>query len=780
MNDSFFYQKKVSHAVLAAALSLSALTGNAAVIAEESGETPDGEIAEETLPEESAEESEEPEEETESELQEVASEEGTQILEIRSPEMTDLIRSEKPALEELLSSLPQTLEVLAETGWTRVNVTWNCLQDYEAEADQYVFAPVFEGYTVNEAVKIPHIILFIGEVIEGLDESAVTDEEFEIESPEDNGLLYAAPGVSYDNRPNLPVVRNQNYDKLGWSYAAIGAMEADLIHDKKAEKTIDYSELQLAYFSSHDYTDPKGNHAGDKIEYSGAQTYLSNIGNGKRAYRMLANMVGPVYESELPLEKGPGFRPDDKYAVSSNAAQLTGAYLISPKAADRNYVKQMIMDHGAVTASLLIKPNNYKSATKEYKVRYNALTNAFYGEAPTADAAKFTVEDIMLVGWDDTFSKEKFTEGCQPEEDGAWLVRNSRGLEGEGLNGYFWLSYLDASLAKNSYFTAYDASADLYSYVYSYDKVPVPTGTYTYSDKGSVTVSQTFNVTEGETIQAIGVETGSVNLKVTATVTDGTNTAAAAQQTIFQGFYSLPLDKPFKASGKPVTLTVTYEKTGNIKVLTEMKKTEALGSISYTGALSGPGADVKAGESTAHLESDLRMRIYTTVGDKPTPAPTPSPTPAPTPEPTPEPGKMFLYRLYNPNSGEHFYTKSIEERKNLVSKGWNYEGIGFTVKTKTDIPVYRMYNPNAGDHHYTMKEAEKENLIKLGWNYEGIGWYASDKTDENAVPTYRLYNKNATGAGSHHYTVYETERDQLVKVGWSYEGIGFYTCKRVG
>ena len=62
MNDSFFYQKKVSHAVLAAALSLSALTGNAAVIAEESGETPDGEIAEETLPEESAEESEEPEE----------------------------------------------------------------------------------------------------------------------------------------------------------------------------------------------------------------------------------------------------------------------------------------------------------------------------------------------------------------------------------------------------------------------------------------------------------------------------------------------------------------------------------------------------------------------------------------------------------------------------------------------------------------------------------------------------------------------------------------------
>lgn len=33
-----------------------------------------------------------------------------------------------------------------------------------------------------------------------------------------------------------------------------------------------------------------------------------------------------------------------------------------------------------------------------------------------------------------------------------------------------------------------------------------------------------------------------------------------------------------------------------------------------------------------------------------------------------------MYRLYNPNSGEHFYTASDEERWHLIDVGWNDEG----------------------------------------------------------------------------------------------------------
>ena len=34
-----------------------------------------------------------------------------------------------------------------------------------------------------------------------------------------------------------------------------------------------------------------------------------------------------------------------------------------------------------------------------------------------------------------------------------------------------------------------------------------------------------------------------------------------------------------------------------------------------------------------------------------------------------------MHRLYNPNSGEHFYTGDVSEKNYLSSIGWKYEGI---------------------------------------------------------------------------------------------------------
>ena len=130
-----------------------------------------------------------------------------------------------------------------------------------------------------------------------------------------------------------------------------------------------------------------------------------------------------------------------------------------------------------------------------------------------------------------------------------------------------------------------------------------------------------------------------------------------------------------------------------------------------------------------------------------------------------------MYRLYNPNSGEHFYTASTEEKAHLASVGWTYEGVGWTSNVYSDIPVYRLYNPNAGDHHYTTSANERDMLTKAGWIYEGIGWY-SDKYQR--VPLYRQYNPNAI-AGAHNFTSAVEEKNGLVnKYGWIDEGIGWY------
>ncbi len=128
---------------------------------------------------------------------------------------------------------------------------------------------------------------------------------------------------------------------------------------------------------------------------------------------------------------------------------------------------------------------------------------------------------------------------------------------------------------------------------------------------------------------------------------------------------------------------------------------------------------------------------------------------------------VYMYRLYNPNSGEHFYTENIKEDQNLVNAGWRFEGIGWIAPTK-GAPVYRLYNPNAGDHFYTTSAAEKSSLVKAGWNYEGIGWRSGGKT-----PLYRAYNPHAT-AGSHNYTTNKAEENSLVSAGWSNEGIAWY------
>ncbi|MDE5759090.1 MAG: hypothetical protein K2H85_10840, partial [Allobaculum sp.] len=149
----------------------------------------------------------------------------------------------------------------------------------------------------------------------------------------------------------------------------------------------------------------------------------------------------------------------------------------------------------------------------------------------------------------------------------------------------------------------------------------------------------------------------------------------------------------------------------------------------------------------------------------------------------------LMNRLYNPNSGEHFYTKDTHEKDVLVSLGWQYEGIGWVAPIESKIPVYRLYNPNAGDHHYTKDVNEKDTLVRVGWNYEGIGWYSANENPSSnylignnsdpvdGLEVFREYNPNAEAAGAHNYTVSEVENNVLTSIGWLDEGIAWYGLK---
>jgi len=139
-----------------------------------------------------------------------------------------------------------------------------------------------------------------------------------------------------------------------------------------------------------------------------------------------------------------------------------------------------------------------------------------------------------------------------------------------------------------------------------------------------------------------------------------------------------------------------------------------------------------------------------------------------------------MYRLYNPNSGEHFYTSSKEERTSVLNAGWNDEGIGWSAPNPQRfnavpiIPVYRLYNANGGEHHYTTSKNEHDVLISVGWRDEGIGWYSLKNNSRRFVMLKREYNPNAF-ANNHNYTVSTFEHTTLVNVHkWRDEGNAWY------
>ncbi|MBF0579867.1 hypothetical protein IM774_08765 [Erysipelotrichaceae bacterium RD49] len=134
-----------------------------------------------------------------------------------------------------------------------------------------------------------------------------------------------------------------------------------------------------------------------------------------------------------------------------------------------------------------------------------------------------------------------------------------------------------------------------------------------------------------------------------------------------------------------------------------------------------------------------------------------------------------IYRLYNPNTGEHFYTADIYERDGLAANGWKDEGIGWRSSLDGD-PVYRLYNPNAfgGDHYYTISTSEANGLVGQGWQLDLKGKPAFySKGDVNV---YVQYNPNAR-SGAHNYTTSLKEFNALLEEGWMYGQIAWKTME---
>ena len=417
----------------------------------------------------------------------------------------------------------------------RIEVTWRCLEDYDEDLDVFHFVPALDGYTLADGVELPVITVNVLGRIETPPLSELPEDFHPALAAKEARASSGSRASSYYNGyelGNLPPVRNQNPYGTCWAFATIAALEADLIHDGCADRSIDLSELHLAYFTYHNFYDEKGCNDGDSVELNGAD-YLNCGGAPLYATMMLADMIGPNLESTVPYSLAYDYTPDAGYGRMGDM-QVTGASLYST--VDREAVKDAILEHGAVITSYC-SDDNY----------YSYSNNSYY--CPTAMETNHV---ITLVGWDDSFPAGNFRAGT-PEGNGAWLVRNSWGVDGYNYAGYFWMSYYDQSLYSSV--IAIDAQTWRYDHCYAYDNSPA-VWLVTFSS-GPVTLCQDFTVDANEQIEAVGFYTEMAGTGVQIILTDGRKTVSTYAYIANPGYSLIPLSEPLTISQQS-TVTVSY------------------------------------------------------------------------------------------------------------------------------------------------------------------------------------------------------------------------------
>ena len=288
----------------------------------------------------------------------------------------------------------------------------------------------------------------------------------------------SASGTRYDGRTkiSLPAARNQGNYNTCWAFASIGALEANYLAQNLSSlgSDRDLSELHLAWFVDK----------GRNNNSNSNRSILKHYGTAQEAEAFLKQaMISPVKESAMPYTLALNSQNDNPDAQIENfvhnrePGEFTRANirLIETKHIGyiSNYdnsgelqpisdVKDKIKQDGAVYFQYYDDPAGY-----------NENKTAFY----STKADNNTRHAALLVGWDDNYPIENFSEDLRPSSKGAWLVRNSRGTDfGDG--GYFWMSYKQADCGESYVFVvsedimtiADNASDDQGLYVNQHDE----------------------------------------------------------------------------------------------------------------------------------------------------------------------------------------------------------------------------------------------------------------------------------------------------------------------
>ena len=293
---------------------------------------------------------------------------------------------------------------------------------------------------------------------------------------------------SYDPRIVNGVTDVKNQGDLGtcWAFGTIATLESSVY--KYTGLKSSYSEEALRHVASSSFRDIL-NTTGYCAGY-----YKISANKGSHSIAALAYLTN----RNNPITNGvswvaPNNSLDIPYCsintLDSNTLSLFNSSYVNCIPADVSYinfenVKQEIMEHGGVETSFCANPN---------------YVNLDYGSFNNRVIDKFYTHSIEIIGWDDNFSKNNFNSNCIPQNDGAFLIKNSWGTSW-GQGGFGWVSYEDVTLDFNRCSFVID-SVDKVSkneYSLSYDYLPTvdETNIQLNSNENSVCMANVYDISD--------------------------------------------------------------------------------------------------------------------------------------------------------------------------------------------------------------------------------------------------------------------------------------------
>ena len=408
-----------------------------------------------------------------------------------------------------------------------------------------------------------------------------------------DGLLKATPyDAAYGNINEIiatyPATRNQEPYGTCWAFSAVSLAEFDMIKQGYVGNDVNYSALQLAYFTYHRVADPLGGTSGDYntlVCEPGVQSYLYEGGNQYYAMRSLSGWMGVVNESLVPYSLAQstvyGSLPSE-YAYSSNQAILLNVKLANIH--QQSYiVKQGIINHGAAAISYFAHDSLYSTGY------YNGIpVPTYYYDGRGGYIANHAV---TVVGWDDNFPASAFA--TNPMGNGAWLVRNSWTTEtGYSMLSYFWLSYYDKGLADTAYIMDFEP-ANKYDNLYQYDG-GFAIGILNPRVASAANIYETKKSKYGETLEAVQLSFTNyadvhyqvqivTGLKNANNPMSGKVVAKKSGTTSNAGIYTVKLNKPvYLEPGEKFAVVVTQTNGAfDIEIDYDMTQSFGYGYVSH-------------------------------------------------------------------------------------------------------------------------------------------------------------------------------------------------------